>query len=467
MSATDIATLRGIALFDGLSDDQLAELLAVGEVLEFQRDQVLFQEAQPADYWWLLLDGTIELVRHVGREDTVLGAMSTPGQWAGGFKAWDPHGGDMGSGRCAGPGRVLRVPADGLRDLATGWFPFGVHLIKGLTQTVRSIESTARQRESLVALGTLAAGLAHEINNPASAATRAVDALQEATEGVMSALGRLADQSISAAQFSALDNLRRDVTIPATGLSARVVAAREEELADWLTGHDVDQDWVIAPALAGAGLDVQWCEQVASVLGEDALSPGLEWIAHALSVATLLTEVKESTGRISDLVRVVKSYSQMDRASLQSTDVREGLESTLIMLGPKLGSGITVQRNFGADVPRIEAMAGELNQVWTNLIENAIDAMDGAGTLRVSTSAEQNYLIVEIGDTGTGMTHEVQIHALDPFFTTKGVGKGTGLGLDISRRIIVERHGGEITIDSRPGRTVLTVRLPLRHEGSA
>ena len=191
---TNIATLRGIAMFDGLSDDQLAELLAVGEVLEFHRNEVLFQEAEPADFWWLLLDGTIELVRHVGRADTVLGAMSTRGQWAGGFQAWDPHGVYMGSGRCAGTGHVLRVPAAGLRDLATSWFPFGVHLIKGLTQTVRTIESTARQRESLVALGTLAAGLAHEINNPASAATRAVDALQESSEGVMSALGRLADQ---------------------------------------------------------------------------------------------------------------------------------------------------------------------------------------------------------------------------------------------------------------------------------
>ena len=188
---------------------------------------------------------------------------------------------------------------------------------------------------------------------------------------------------------------------------------------------------------------------MATLLDGDALGPGLEWIAHAFSMSTLLAEVKESTGRISHLVGVVKSYSQMDRASLQSTDVREGLESTLIMLGPKLGGGITVDRDYGADVPRIEAMAGELNQVWTNLIDNAIDAMDGSGTLRVSTRVEPNDVVVEIGDTGTGMTHDVQTHAFDPFFTTKGVGKGTGLGLDISRRIIVERHGGEISIESR------------------
>ena len=467
MSAADLATLRAIALFDGLSDDQLAELLAAGEVLEFQRDQVLFREARPAESWWLLLDGTIELVRHVGREDTVLGVMTAPGQWAGGFQAWDPNGVYMGSGRCAGPGRVLRVPADALRELATNWFPFGVHLIKGLTQTVRSIESTARQRESLVALGTLAAGLAHEINNPAAAAARAVDALQESTEGVMSALGRLADQSISAAQFSALDKLRREVPPAPAGMSARAASALEEELSDWLTDHGVDQDWLIAPGLAAAGLDVTWCEQVAAVLSEDALSPGLEWIANALSVTSLLAEVKESTGRISHLVGVVKSYSQMDRASVQSTDVREGLESTLVMLSPRLGGGIDVERDFGTEVPRIEAMAGELNQVWTNLIGNAVDAMDGSGTLRVSTRAEPNHVVIEIADTGTGMPPDVQAHAFDPFFTTKGVGKGTGLGLDISRRIIVERHGGEIAIESRPGKTVLRVRLPLRHQRSA
>ena len=226
--------------------------------------------------------------------------------------------------------------------------------------------------------------------------------------------------------------------------------------------NKVDQDWLIAPALAAAGLDVQWCEQVASLLDGNALGPGLEWIAHAFSMSTLLAEVKESTGRISQLVGVVKSYSQMDRASLHSTDVREGLESTLIMLGPNFGGGIVVDRDYGENVPPIEAMAGELNQVWTNLIDNAIDAMNGSGTLRVSTRVEPNYLVVEIGDTGTGMTHDAQTHAFDPFFTTKGVGKGTGLGLDISRRIIVERHGGEISIEPRPGETVLRVRLPLR-----
>jgi signal transduction histidine kinase len=178
-------------------------------------------------------------------------------------------------------------------------------------------------------------------------------------------------------------------------------------------------------------------------------------------MATLLVELKESTRRISDLVAAVRSYSQLDRASVQHMDLAEGLESTMVMLAHKIPAGVTVVRDYGDNVPRIEAIAGELNQVWTSLIDNAIDAMNETGTLRVSTRAHPNGVVVEIGDTGPGMSKEVQAHAFDPFFTTKEVGH-TGLGLDISRRIIVERHGGEITIESRPGETVLRVRLPLR-----
>jgi signal transduction histidine kinase len=185
-------------------------------------------------------------------------------------------------------------------------------------------------------------------------------------------------------------------------------------------------------------------------------------VASTLSVATLLGEVKESTRRISELVAAVRSYSQLDRASMQQLEVTDGLDSTLAMLGHKLGGGVTVLREYRADLPRIEASAGELNQVWTNLIDNALDAMDGTGTLRVATFVEGDSLVVEIGDTGPGMPPQVVDRAFEPFFTTKDVGRGTGLGLDIARRIVVERHGGTITIDSRPGETVVRVRLPLR-----
>ena len=185
-------------------------------------------------------------------------------------------------------------------------------------------------------------------------------------------------------------------------------------------------------------------------------------MASTLSAASLLGEVKESTRRISELVAAVRSYSQLDRASLQQIDVTDGLDSTLVMLGHKLRGGVTVLREYGDGVPRIEAYAGELNRVWTNLIDNAVDAMDGTGTLRLATRVEGDSVVVEIGDTGPGMAPEVADRAFEAFYTTKDVGKGTGLGLDIARRIVEERHGGAIAIDSRPGRTVLRVRIPVR-----
>jgi len=224
----------------------------------------------------------------------------------------------------------------------------------------------------------------------------------------------------------------------------------------------VVREWTIAPPLAAAGVDPAWCERAAAVLEGPSLEAGLEWVASSLSVATLLGEVKESTRRISELVAAVRSYSQLDRASMQQIDVTDGLDSTLVMLGHKLRDGVTVVREYSADVPRIEAYAGELNQVWTNLIDNAVDATDGRGTLRVATRVEDDSVVVEIGDTGPGMPPQVASRAFEAFYTTKDVGEGTGLGLDIARRIVVERHGGTISIDSRPGDTVLRVRIPVR-----
>ena len=219
--------------------------------------------------------------------------------------------------------------------------------------------------------------------------------------------------------------------------------------------------------LALAGIEIEWCERAATILDANTLGHGLDWVAGTLATAALLSEVKESTGRVSALVAAVKSYSQLDRASLQIVDVTDGIESTLVMLGHKLRDGVTVVRDYASDVPTIEANPGELNQVWTNLIDNAIDAMDGPGTLRLSTRVSGDHVVVDIADTGPGMPREVQARAFEPFFTTKDVGKGTGLGLDISRRIVVDRHHGQITIDSQPGETVMHVSLPLQQNSGA
>lgn len=455
------ADLRALRLFDGLTEDQLAELAAEGSEVVVQPGVELFREGEHADYWWVLVDGSVDLWRHVGREDTLVGRM-VAGRWAGGFRAFDEHGVYLATGVGATQGRVLRLPSAALRDLINTWFPFGLHLIEGLYGTARTIESTARQRQSLVTLGKLAAGLAHEINNPAAAAVRAADALETECQTLLSSLGRLARDEITAGQFTALDALRSELAARAGIHDPLEVADREDALSAWLTRHGIMRDWLIAPPLAAAGADLAWCERAAAVAVGPALESALEWIASTLSTASLLTDLKVSTRRISELVAAVRSYSQMDRASMQRIDVTEGMESTLAMLAHKLRGGITVVRDYGTEVPTVEAYAGELNQVWTNLIDNAIDAMEGTGTLRLTTRAEPDGVLVEVADSGPGMPPEVAARAFEAFYTTKDVGKGTGLGLDIARRIVVERHGGEITIDSTAGETVLRVRIPTR-----
>jgi signal transduction histidine kinase len=458
-----IDDLRGLFLFEGLSDEQLFELAAAGDEVRFHSGDVLFREGEPADFWWVLLRGRVELLRRTRWEESVAGVMDRPGVWAGGFRAWSDQAGYLATGRGASPGVMLRVPARALGEQARAWFPFGVHLIEGFFQTVRNMEALSRQREALAALGTLAAGLAHEINNPASAAARAAGALQDTCDVLLSSPVRLAERSLPADQVIALDALRREIDAAAAAdVSPLAVADREEALADWLEARGITTAWDIAPNLAAAGADIAWCERAAQILDGGTLEPGLAWVASTLSAKVLASELKEATGRVAQLVAALQSYTQLDRASLQFIDVTEGIDTTLVMLGQKLGDAVTVIREYGTGVPQIEANPGELNQVWTNIIGNAIDAMDTNGTLRISTWADPQHVVVEISDTGPGMPAEVQARAFEPFYTTKDVGKGAGLGLDIARRIVVDRHHGQITIDSRPGKTILRVELPHR-----
>jgi signal transduction histidine kinase len=279
---------------------------------------------------------------------------------------------------------------------------------------------------------------------------------------MLASLVQLAERSVTAEQFVELDSRRREIDSPSAATDPVTMGDREDLLTDWLERRGIEDAWRIAPPLAAADVGIDWCERVVGGIGDEAVEPAFSWVASTLSSAVLLDEMEDAISRISALVAAVKSYSQMDRASLQMTDVTDGLESTLVMLGHKLRAGVTVVRDYAGDAPLVEGNPAELNQVWTNLIDNAVDAMDGRGTLRLTTRAEGDTVVVEVVDDGPGMPPEIQAHAFDPFFTTKDVGKGTGLGLDISRRIVVERHGGEITIESGPGRTVLRVRLPRR-----
>src|SRR6478735_1320192 len=299
MQADDVGKLP---IFRGLSDDQLGALLAAGDVVQVEPGAVYFREGEHADHWWVLVDGALELVRHIGREDVVVGRMDEAGRWAGGFRAWDERGVYLATARGIESGRLLRVPAGELRELTHRWLPMAGHLIAGLYGTARSIEATARQRGALVTLGTLAAGLAHEINNPAAAAARAADELTSVSGRLLTSLGNMAGRGMTAEQFSSLDRLRQEVDTPTILPDPLEAADLEEELADWLVEHGVEQPWDVASDLAAAGVGRDWCDRAAAELGPDVLGPSLRWVASTIREATLLAEVRESTRRVSELV---------------------------------------------------------------------------------------------------------------------------------------------------------------------
>jgi signal transduction histidine kinase len=462
---TLIDDLRRASLTSELTDEQLDQFATLGEVHEFAEGDELFHEGQRADHLWMLLDGEIELTQMFGRESTVMLVMSEPGQWAGGHAAWgspDDKAVFLVTGRAVTTGRCFVVPADALGQFVQTWLPFARHILNAVYQTVRRVDATARQHESLAALGKLAAGLAHEINNPAAASLRAVESLHDASDYMLRSLVRLAERGVSADTFLELDRIRAELQArPSATGGALETADREEMIGEWMDGHGVEFAWQMAPLLATRHVDETWFEQVEAAVGDECLGPALQWISSAIGVSGLLAELTETTDRISHLVQDVKTYSQMDRASLQCVDITAGIESTLTMLAPKL-AGVDVVRSYGEAVPAIEVYAAELNQVWTNLIDNALDAMEGSGTLRLATFVDGDDVVVEITDSGPGIDPEIQLRVFEPFFTTKDVGSGTGLGLDISRRVVVDRHGGTISFDSEPGSTTASVRLPAR-----
>jgi signal transduction histidine kinase len=463
--------LRSAVLTRELSDKQLRELMGAGHEVSFGPGDELFHEGRPADEMWVLLDGTIELSRRSGGQQVAVATMKERGQWAGGFTAWTATGADAGyraSGRALAAGRAFVIPSAELGRLVGGWLPFGKHVIMGVYGTVRSIDSTAREQAKLVALGTHAARLAHELNNPAAASLRAVDGLRQACSEMMLSLGDLAahamaaDPTMAAGRFVALDRLRLELHERSVVHESPVERMdREEIIGNWLEDRDVHQAWDIADVLVSAGADIEWLDRVASVVDMQQLGPAVRWVSATLNAGQLLDQLADTTSRIANLIDAAKSYSQMDRAAVQDIDVRDGIESTLTMLAPNL-SGIAVERSYATDLPKLEVFASELNQVWTNLISNSVDAMDGAGSLRLATRLDGDYVVVEVTDSGHGIPAEALEQVFEPFFTTKPLTKGIGLGLDITRRIVAERHGGSVNFVSRPGETTATVRLPIR-----
>jgi len=339
--------------------------------------------------------------------------------------------------------------------------PVAREILRTAANRLRNLEGYSHQRQKLVSLGTMAAGLAHELNNPAAAARRAAAQLYQtigAVQGLVCQLGRVlkaeAWERLLAAEQEATRRLSE-----AAPLDSLTRSDREEALTRWLDEHGVPEGWRLASSFVGAGLDAEWLGKLMEKLPANGQTPALNWLDARLSLHSLLKLVDQSTGRVADLVKAIKSYTHMDQSPMQEVDVHEGLESTLTMLGYKL-KHVEVVRAYDRSTPRIMAYGGELNQVWTNLIDNAIDAVDGSGKICVGTFVEDNQVVVEIMDNGRGIPPEIQSRIFEPFFTTKGVGSGTGLGLLISHRIIADRHGGEIEFESKPGETRFKVRLP-------
>jgi signal transduction histidine kinase len=457
--------LRGCFLFESLTDEQLDWLVAHGTVETHDAGIDIYDQDEAAESFYVLLEGEIQLVKRLDGTDVVLTTADQPGAYAGATRAFIGASGDQSyasSLRAVTRSRLFKLRAEDFAYVLKTWFPMAVHLLDGLFLGLTNAEALVGQRDKLIALGALSAGLAHELNNPAAAEVRAADALgirlQDAREAMVSMAPRLSNDAFRTVLDLLSEAVERARSAPT--LSTLEAGDREDALAARLEAVGVEGAWELAPVLTSAGLPEAWLDRVIDCAGETA-PDAVRWMAAVLDIEGLVGEIRTSASRISELVAAMKDYSHLDKAPFDSIDVHDGLESTLVILGHKLKKGVQVVRNYDRSLPKVCAQAGELNQVWTNLIDNAIDAMDGKGTLTIRTAREHDWVLVEIGDTGPGIPAELQRRIFEPFFTTKDVGHGTGLGLDISYRIIVRRHHGDIRVESKPGDTRVQALLPI------
>jgi signal transduction histidine kinase len=427
----------------------------------------VYVEGEPATCFYVLLSGTLVLSRKVGADDVETNRTSAAGVYSGAFTAYL---GDrvpqiyQTSMRVTEPSRFFVLDADTFARMMAEWFPMAVHLLEGAFFGVQNAQRLVQQRERLLALGSLSAGLTHELNNPAAAAVRATAALRERVAGMRHKLGIIAAGRYEPATLETLIKQQEraaEQVAKAPALSPIEAADREDALAEWLDGHGVRDGWSLAPVFVQAGLDAGWLDQIAACVDEATLDGAVRWLNYTIETELLMNEIEDSTTRISSLVGAAKQYSQIDRAPFQVVDVHDLLDSTLVMLAGKLGGGITLVKDYDPGLPTISGYPAELNQVWTNLIDNAVDAMGGTGTLTIRTALDRGQVLVEFGDTGPGVPAEILDRIFEPFFTTKGVGEGTGLGLDISWRIVVNKHHGDLRVESEPGNTRFQVCLPI------
>jgi signal transduction histidine kinase len=461
----DPEELKTLFLFEKLDPEQLAALCEQGSMEEFGPGTV-YGEGAPATCFYVLVEGTVVLTRRSGGEEVEVERTSQPGVYAG---AWHAYLGDRvpqtynNSMRVTVPSRFYVLDAEKLSALMADWFPMALHLLEGLFFGFQNTQQAVAQRERLLALGSLSAGLTHELNNPAAAAVRATATLRERVAGMRHKLGMIGAGKWDQVDLQTLVRIQEDAADrvgKAPDLSPLETGDAEDAVGDWLEAAGIDGGWDIAPNFVAAGIDVEWLDRVKAEIPGPALEGAVRWLNYTVETELLMNEIEDSTTRVSTLVGAAKQYSQMDRAPYQTVDIHELLKSTIIMLHNKFGEGVQLVKDFDRSLPKISVYAAELNQVWTNLIDNALQAMDGHGTLTVRTARAGERLLVEIGDTGPGVPEEIRSRIFEPFFTTKAVGEGTGLGLDISWRIVVNRHHGDLKVVSSPGDTRFQVLLP-------
>lgn len=457
-----VRDLKTNSVFTDLPEEDLEWLAERMEDVRIEPGGSFGRKGDPLEYLNVLLEGEIQVEnpdepgtpRFIARAGQVTGAL--PFSRTKNF---------VGNTWAVLPVHMLRLHTRHFPELLQRIPLLAQRLVALMSDRIRETTRQETQREKLMALGKLSAGLAHELNNPAAAAQRAAKSLREAMDNVRNASLQLLEHPLTADQRQAVVQFEREVTERVAENAPRhadpmELSDREAELTECLEEHKVSEPWKIAAPLAEANADPVKMEALRAIIGDDVIGDALRRVASVVTIFGLIHQIENSTKRIAELVAAIKRYSYMDQAAMQYVDLREDLDNTLTIFGHWLKKGISVTRDYDPDLPRICAFGSELNQVWTNLIDNAIDAMNGNGELRIRACRQLDSVVVEIGDNGPGVPEEIQTKIFDPFFTTKGVGEGTGLGLDTAVRI-VQKHHGRIELKSKPGNTRFIVRLPI------
>ncbi len=443
-----------------LTVDDIAFLKQCGEIIQAKDKQIVQSEGEKNRVLFVVLSGLLRVSRRFGNTEEFLRFIEV-GEFSGDLGVLTNQV-SLAKIQCLGPCELLRLEHSSLRKLIAENASLAEILLTTLSRRVRQFDGQVIQEEKLAALGKMAAGLAHELNNPATAARRASKLMFEAL--VQTPIRMLAfDKNFTEEERNSIHEFALTHMKPCTAppLDPLEQSDREQELYDWLEQHEIPRPDEIAPVLAEGGMSTAELIRWQTKLPKN-FTKGIFWLETVLRLSSLAHDIETSTDRIAELVGALKEYSYMDQAHFQEVNIHHDLENTLKIMHHKLKHGVAVKREYDSELPKICGYAGELNQVWTNLIDNAVDAMDGSGTLTLRSRHCKTYVYLEFADTGKGIPDAIRNRIFEPFFTTKQQGKGTGLGLDISYRIVVYRHGGCIRVRSKPGETVFEVQLPIR-----